>query len=125
MGVPSSAGVPPFPSYPSGASASASGWPPAPAFQYDPHAFPAPPAPADLLSDSDNRFWDDDHPLLDPSAPPLSLDLLRSEYRCMVEYVCSSFPQVAGVPPVAPPPWTPFELFFARATLASQSLSFN
>ena len=97
VGVPSSSGVPLFPSYPSvpsvsGATASPSGWPPTPAFQYDPHAFPAPLPPADLLSDSDDCYPDDDPPL-DPSSSPLSLDSGHSEYRRTVEYVCSLFPQ--------------------------------
>ena len=35
---------------------------------------------------------------------PLSLDSARSEYRCMIEYVCGLLPHVAGVPPAAPPP---------------------
>ena len=129
MGDPLSSGVPPFPSYPSapsasGATASTSGWPPTLAFQYDPHAFPTPPPPADPLFDSDDRYPDADPPL-DPSAPPLSLDSGRSEYRRMVEYVCGLFPQAAGVPPVAPPPHALFESFFASATPAAQSLAFN
>ena len=71
VGVPlSSSGVPPFPSYLSapGAPPAAAGWPPA-ASAYDPHAFPSAPPPTDLLSDSDERFPDDDHPPFDPSAP--------------------------------------------------------
>ena len=124
--VPSSSGVPPFPSYPStpsatGASVSTSGWPPAPAFQYDLHAFPTPPPPADLLSDSDDCYPDDDPPL-EPLAPPLSLDSGHSEYRRMVEYVWGLFLQVVGV---APPPHALFESFFASAIPAAQSLAFN
>ena len=127
MGVPLSSEVPPFPSYPSGPCASGApqpvaGWPPATAPAYDPHAFPSALPPSDPLSDSDERYPDDDHPLFDPSAPPLSLDSFRSEYRRMVEYISGLFPQAAGVPPVDPPPRALFESFSASATLSQQSL---
>ena len=59
---------------------------------------------------------------MDPSAPPLSLDSARSEYRRMIDYVCSLFPQAAGVPPSAPPPRALFESFFAPA---APSINFN
>ena len=83
------------------------------------------PPPSNPLSDSDERFLDDNHPPFDPSAPPLSLDSFRSEYRRMIEYICGLFPQAAGAPPVAPPPCALFESFFASSTPSQQSLSFN
>ena len=43
----------------------------------------------------------------------------------MVDYICGLFPHVVGVPPVAPPPRALFELFFASAASANQSLLFN
>ena len=85
----------------------------------------APHPPADPLDDADDRFPEDEHISLDPSAPPLSLDSTWSEYRHMVEYICGLFPQAAGVPPVAPPPRGLFESFLAPVTPASQSLAFN
>ena len=62
---------------------------------------------------------------LDPSAPPLSLDSARSEYRRMIKYICSLFPQASGVPPVDPPPRALFESFFAPIPPASQLWAFN
>ena len=116
VGVPSSSGVPPFPPYSSAATAfsapASSAWPPAAAYPYDLLASAAPPPHEDPLDDADERFPEDEHLPLDPSAPPLSLDSTRSEYRRMVEYVCGLFPHAAGVPPVAPPPRALFESFF-------------
>ena len=120
VGVPSSSGVPPSPFYSSATTASAvsapASW--APAYPYDPYATSAP------LADEDERFPDDIHNPLDPSAPPLSLDSARSEYRRMIDYVCGLFPQAAGVPP-APRPPALFESFFAPAAPVTPSLNFN
>ena len=57
------------------------------AYPYDPYAPSAP------LADEDERFPDGIPNPLDPSAPPLSLDSARSEYRRMIDYVCWLFPQ--------------------------------
>ena len=129
VGVPLFSGAPPFPSCPSAPSASgapqlAAGWLPATAPAYDPHAFPSAPPPSDPLSDSNERYPDDDHPPFDPSSP-LSLDSFRSKYRRMVEYISGLFPQAAGVPLVDPLPCVLFKSFFASSTLSQQSLSFN
>ena len=68
---------------------------------------------------------DEGHPPLDPSAPPISLDSYRSEYRRMFEYICGLFPQAVGVPPVAPLPRALFESFFAPAPQSHSPLAFN
>ena len=73
----------------------------------------------------DGPFDDDEAPFAVPSAPPLSLDSSRSEYRRMVEYILGLFPQAAGVPPSAPPPRALFKLFFASSTPYSPDLHFN
>ena len=44
---------------------------------------------------NDERFTDDFHNPMDPSAPSLSLDSARSEYRRMIDYVCGLFLQAA------------------------------
>ena len=85
----------------------------------------APPPSADPLADEDERFPDDDQVPLDPSAPPLSLDSARSEYRRMIEYICGLFPRAADVPPSAPLPRALFESFFAPVAPATPSLNFN
>ena len=91
-----------------------------------PHTFvPATPhASTDPLADEDERFPDDIHGPLDPSAPPLSLDSARSEYHRMIDYICGLFPHAAGVPPTAPPPHALFESFFAPVAPATPSLNF-
>ena len=120
VGVPPSSGVPPSPFYLSAVAAPASAWPPA--YPPDPFAPSAPLASTDPLADEDECFPDDLPNPLDPSAPPLSLDSARSEYRRMIDYVCGLFSQAEGVPPSAPPPRALFEPFFAPAT---PSLNFN
>ena len=100
VGVPSSSGVPPFPPYSSAATASAA-WPPTAAYSYDHHASAAPPPHADPLDDADERFPENEHIPLDPSAPPLSLDSAWSEYRRMVEYFKNTvnlFIHIARIP---------------------------
>ena len=92
---------------------------------YDPLAHSAVPQFEDPGFDPDDRQFDDDTHFADPSAPPLSLDSSRSEYRCMVEYVLGLFPQASGVPPSAPPPRALFESFFADSTPSSPNLHFN
>ena len=126
VGVPPSSGVPPSPFYSSAATASAvaaSAWPPA--YPPDPYAPSLPLASTDPLADEDEHFPDDIPNPLDPSAPPLSLDSARSDYRCMIGYVCGLFPQAAGVPPSAPPLCALFESFFAPAAPATPLLNFN
>ena len=127
MGYPLSTGVPPVPPYPSAHSASSAppppyAWPPAGAPSYDPHDFSSY-AHSDSFADPDDRLPDDVHPPTDPSAPSISLDSSRSEYRRMIDYVCSLFPQVVGVPPVDPPPRALFKSFFAEAPQAQTPLS--
>ena len=99
----------------------ATSWPPA----YDPHAYEHSLLRPDDFDDSDDRLLEDDHPHLDPSAPSISLDSSRSEYRRMVEYICSLFPEVVGVPPVDPPPRALFESFFASTPHSQPTLTFN
>ena len=99
--------------------------PAAPPPVYDPHAPSSAPPFEDLGFDPDDRQDDDEPHFADPSAPPISLDLLRSEYRRMVEYVLGLFPQASGVPPSAPPPRALFESFFADSTPSSPNLHFN
>ena len=79
----------------------------------------------DYFAGPDDRIPDEDHPPLDPSAPPISLDFFRSEYRHMIEYICGLFPQALGVPPVDPPPCALFESFFAPAPQSSPPLAFH
>ena len=116
-----------FPPYSSAATAhsatTSAAWLPADAYSYDPHASAAPPPHADRLDHADERFQEDEHIPLDPSA--ISLDSARSEYHRMVEYVCSLFPLAADDPPVEPSPRALFESFFAPVTPASQSLAFR
>ena len=124
--VPPSSGVPPPPLGSSAAhayAAPASAWPPA----YPPNLYApsAPLASSDPLADDDDRFPGKVHDPLDPSAPPLSLDSERSEYRRMIDYICGLFPQVAGVPPSAPPPRALFKSLFAPAAPATPSLQLN
>ena len=128
VGVPSSSGVSPSPFYsyaaPASAASAPASWIP-PAYLPDPFAPTAPLASTDPLADEDERFPDDIHSPLDPSAPPLSLDSTRSEYRRMIDYVCGLFPQAAGVPPSAPPPRASLESFVAPVAPATPSLNFN
>ena len=95
----------------------------APAF--DPHASTSAPPFEDPMFNPEDRQFDDEAPFADPSAPSLSLDLSRSEYCRMVEYVLGLFPQASGVPPSAPPPRALFESFFADSTPPSPNLHFN
>ena len=125
VGVPPSSGVPPSPlgssaahAYAAATPAPAPAWPPA--YPPDPYAPSAPLASSDPLADDDGHFPDDVHDPLDPSAPPLSLDSARSEYRRTIDYVCDLFPQAAGVPPSAPPPHALFESFFAPSAPSIQ-----
>ena len=117
-------GVPRFTPYSSAPSTSttpppAGDWPPPNAPAYDPHDYYSSLPRTDYFADPDDRMPDEDHPPLDPSAPPISLDSFRSEYRRMIEYICGLFPQAMGVPPVEPPLRALFEFFFARSTLHS------
>ena len=126
VGVSPSFGVPPSPFYLSAAHAyavAAPAWPPA--YPPDPYAPSAPLASTNPLADDDGHFPDDVHDPLDPSAPPLSLDSVRSEYRRMIDYVCGLFPQAAGVPPSVPPSRALFESFFAPVAPATPSVQFN
>ena len=130
VGYPLSSGVPSFPPYSPGPFAPAAppstpAWPPAAAPTFDPHAYPSAVPPSDPLSDSDDRFPDEAHPPLDPSAPLISLDSSRSECRHMFDFVCGLFPQAAGVPPADPPPRAIFESFFESAMPSRQPLAFN
>ena len=123
-------GVPPFPSHvppPPSAyvgvplTSAAYAVPVAPPpLVYDPHAPSAAPQFEDPGFDPDDRQFDDEIHFADPSAPPISLDSSRSEYRRMVEYVLGLFPQASGVPPSAL-----FESFFADSTPSSPNLHFN
>ena len=122
-----SSGVPPSQYYaavdPTQSTPHATAWPPASA--YDPHAYTHSLPRPDDFDDSDDRFREDDHPHLDPSAHSISLDSSRSEYRRLVEYICGLFPQAVGVPPVNPPPRALFESFFAPAPHSQPTLAFN
>ena len=113
-----------FPLPPFTAASAPASWIPS-AYPPDTFAPAAPLASTDPLADEDEQFPDDIHSLRDPSAPPLSLDSARSEYRGMIDYVCSLFPQAAGVPPSAPPPRALFESFFGPVAPATPSLNFN
>ena len=97
--------------------------PPPPVF--DPLAQSSVPQFDDSAFDHGVGQFDEDAPFSDPSAPPLSLDSSRSEYRRMVEYVLGLFPQASGAPPSAPPPRALFESFFAASTPTSTDLHFN
>ena len=97
--------------------------PPPPVF--DPLAHPSVPQFDDSAFDHGEGQFDEDAPFSDSTAPPLSLDSSRSEYRRMVEYVLGLFPQASGVPPSAPPPRALFESFFAASTPTSTDLHFN
>ena len=99
-------------------------WHPTSAHPPDTFVPATPHASTDPLADEDERFPDDVHGLLDPSAPPLSLDSARSEYRRMIDYVCGLFLQAAGAPPSAPPPHAWFESFFAPVAPATPSINF-
>ena len=128
VGVPPPSGVPPSTvnsaAYAYAAPAPASAWPPA--YPPDPFVPLTPGASADpLLDDDDDRFPGDVPDPLDPSAPPLALESVRSEYRRMINYICGLFPQAVGVPPSALPPHALFESFFAPATPAIPSLQLN
>ena len=74
--------------------------PPPPVF--DPLAQSSVPQFDDSAFDHGDGQFDEDAPFSDPTAPPLSLDSSRSEYRRMVEYALVLFPQASGVPPSAP-----------------------
>ena len=131
---PFSSGVPPFPPFVPHPTLSHSGLPlsgapaAAPAYRapaFDPHASASAPQFEDPPLDTDDRPFDDDVPFADPSAPSLSLDSLRSEYRRMAEYILGLFPQAVGVSPSAPPPLALFESFFAASALSPPTLHFN
>ena len=100
VGVPPSSGVTPSPFYSSAATAHAASvpasWHPSSAYLPDTFVSTTPHASTDPLADEDERFPDDVHGPLDPSAPPLSLDSARSEYRRMIDYVCGFFPAGGG-----------------------------
>ena len=129
VGPPLSSGVPPYHSYThdphASTAAHAPSCPPATAPAYDPHAFDRSIPRPDDFDDPDDRFPDEDHPPLDPSAPSVSLDLSRSEYRRIVEYICGLFPLAVGVPPMEPPPRALFESFFAPPPQSHTPLAFN
>ena len=97
--------------------------PPPPVF--DPLAQSSVPQFDDSAFDHGDGQFDEDAPFSNPTAPPLSLDSSRSEYRRMVEYVLGLFPQASGVPPSAPTPRALFESFFAASTPTSTNLHFN
>ena len=136
LGVPASSsssfGVPSFPSLVPPPASTYAGLPvtasavPAPhAPVFDPHAPSSAPPFEDLVFDPDDRQFDDETHFADPSAPSISLDSSRSEYRRMVEYVLGLFPLASGVPPSAPLPRALFESFFADSTPQSPNLHFN
>ena len=126
-------GCPPFPPFVPAAPSSHTGLPftaaaaatASHASAFDPHAPASAPRFEDPLSGSEDRPLEDDVAFADPSAPPLSLDSSRSEYRRMAEYILGLFPQAAGAPPSAPPPWALFESFFAASAPSPPTLHFN
>ena len=131
--LPSSSGVPPFPPFVPATPSSHTGLPFAAAAaatashasSFDPHAPVSAPCFEDPLFYSPDRPLEDDVAFADPSAPPLSLDYSRSEYRRMAEYILGLFPQAAGVPPSASPPRALFESFFAASAPSPPTLHFN
>ena len=92
---------------------------------FDTHAPVSAPHFEDLLSDSEDWPLEDDVAFADPSAPPLSLDSSRLEYRHMAKYILGLFPQAACVPPSAPPPRVLFESFFTASAPSLPTLNFN
>ena len=126
VGPPFPSGVSPIQSYASVPPAPhAPTWTPASALAYDPHAFAHSLPRPDDYDDPDDCLPDDDLPPLDPSAPSLALDLHRSEYRRLLEYICGLFPQAVGVPPVDPLPRALFKSFFVPAPHSQTLLAFN
>ena len=94
--LPSSSGVPPFPPFVPATISSHTGLP----FTTGAAAAPASALHfGDPLSDSEDSPFEDDVAFADLSAPLLSLDSSRSEYRRMAEYILGLFPQAADVPP--------------------------
>ena len=130
MGYPLSSGVPPVPPYPLPL-------PPLPrlSLQLTGHPlvllrmtrmiFYSSLPRSDTFAVLDDRLPEEDHPHVDPSAPPISLASFRSEYRRMVDYICGLFPQAVGVLPVEPPPRALFESFFVSAPQSHPPLTFN
>ena len=138
VGVPPTSGVPPYSvtsaafAYPAAPPAPSLATAPAPQPPAAVWPQPYPPAPFAHSSHgaaADPYVDDDDpgavHDPLDPSAPPLGLESVRSEYRRMIDYICGLFPQAVGVLPSAPPPHALFESFFAPAAQATPSVQLN
>ena len=130
----SSTGAPPFSSFAASAPSTPVGGHPAPGLPPAAPVYASDPPPAsfsaallvlDPFSDPEDHLPEDDHPFIDPSAPPLSLDSSRAKYHPMVEYILGSFPQSVGAPTATPPPRALFESFFTSASPSPQSLSFN
>ena len=92
---------------------------------FDPHAHSSAPPYEDPVFDPDDRQFDDETHFADSSAPSISLDSSRSEYRRMVEYVLGLFPQASGVPPSAPPPRALFESLSKACPLRLPCSSFR